>query len=120
MDQVVLEGLEFFAYHGFYKAERKIGNKYGIDICLSTNLELAAQADKLKDTIDYEKLYKLIDEEVKKPSKLLENIALRITNAVFRRFAQVQKVKIVVKKYNPPIGGVCSWACVKLKRRRQG
>ena len=27
-----LVGLEFFAYHGFYDEEQKMGNKYAVDI----------------------------------------------------------------------------------------
>ncbi|RZK29989.1 MAG: dihydroneopterin aldolase, partial [Hymenobacter sp.] len=32
MGQIALEGLEFFAFHGYYDEEQKIGNKYGVDI----------------------------------------------------------------------------------------
>ncbi len=119
MDKIILEGLEFFAYHGFYKAERRIGNKYGIDITLFVNAEIAASTDRLDDTIDYEKLYKIIDEEVKKPSKLLETIGLKIIKSIFKTFSKIHKIKILVKKYNPPIGGVCTFAAVELKRKRK-
>ena len=32
MGQIALEGMEFFAFHGYYDEEQKIGNKYGIDL----------------------------------------------------------------------------------------
>lgn len=34
---ISLEGLEFFAYHGFYDEEQKVGNKYSLDITIHTD-----------------------------------------------------------------------------------
>ena len=57
MGRITLEGLEFFAFHGYYDEEQKIGNKYGVDITVETTLEKAQTDDKLSETIDYEELY---------------------------------------------------------------
>jgi dihydroneopterin aldolase len=38
MGKITLEGLEFFAFHGYYDEEQKIGNKYGVDITIETFL----------------------------------------------------------------------------------
>ena len=42
MGQIALEGMEFFAFHGYYDEEQKIGNKYGVDLYIETNLNAAA------------------------------------------------------------------------------
>jgi 7,8-dihydroneopterin aldolase/epimerase/oxygenase len=119
MGKVALEGLEFFAYHGHYDEEQKIGNKYGVDIHVETSaLHDAGTQDRLAETIDYEKLYTIIKEEMKKPSRLLENIAQRIIKAVFISFPQVEGVEVVVSKFNPPIGGICRRAAVTLSDKR--
>jgi len=117
--QIILENIEFFAYHGYYDEEQKIGNKYTIDICVTANLETAAQNDRLADTINYEKLYKIVAEEMIKPTRLLEHIAQRIIDSCFQRFEQIENIEVCVAKHNPPIGGVCGKAKVVLKQARK-
>ena len=42
---VSLEGLEFFAYHGYYDEEQKVGNKYSVDVTVRADLKAAAVED---------------------------------------------------------------------------
>ncbi len=118
MGKITLEGLEFFAFHGYYDEEQKIGNKYGVDITIETSLDKAGTDDKLSETIDYEELYVIIREEMNKPSRLLENIGGRIMNAVFANFPLITFVDISISKFNPPIGGICRRAVVALSSDR--
>jgi dihydroneopterin aldolase len=118
MDAVSLEGLEFFAYHGYYEEEQKVGNKYAVDIKVAADFKQAALDDSLAETVNYEKLYELIAKEMKIPSRLLENIGERITAAVFNEFEQIEKIEVSVSKFNPPIGGVCTRAKITIKRER--
>lgn len=118
MGKVSLEGLEFFAYHGYYDEEQKIGNKYSVDISVYADLDEAAREDQLNETIDYEKLYKIITNEINRPSRLLEHIGKRIMDAVMEKFPMVKAVEVSVSKYNPPIGGVCHRAVVSLEQQR--
>lgn len=116
--EINLEGLEFFAYHGFYSEERKIGNKYGVDISITANVGDSAATDDLSKTIDYEKSYKIIKEVVEMPTKLLETISLRIVERIFAEFPEVLVVKVSVAKFNPPVGGICHKAKVTMEKRR--
>lgn len=118
MGVISLEGLEFFAYHGFYDEEQKVGNKYAVDISIEAVFDKAAEEDQLSGTVNYEKLYKIVFEEMAKPSRLLENIGKRIIKSTFHRFPEVQSVEVSVSKFNPPIGGVCNRARVVLKEKR--
>ncbi|MEJ0032338.1 MAG: dihydroneopterin aldolase [Bacteroidota bacterium] len=70
--KVILEGLEFHAYHGVYPHERSSGNKFEVDIEVETRFSASAFHDDLSGTLDYEDLYKVIKTEMEKPSKLLE------------------------------------------------
>ena len=119
MVTISLNQIEFFAYHGVYKEEQKIGNKYSVDISveISDDDEKEIQ-NKLSNTVNYEKLYKIVKDEMEKPAKLLENISRRIIYSVFDYFSIAQTVEVTVSKFNPPIGGVCSKAKVTVIRTR--
>lgn len=118
MGRITLEGLEFFAFHGYYDEEQKIGNKFGVDITVETSLEKAQIDDRLSETINYEALYKLILAEMNKPSRLLEHIGGRIINAVFESFPLITFIEVSISKFNPPIGGICRRAVVTLSKSR--
>ncbi len=118
MGQIALEGMEFFAFHGYYDEEQKIGNKYGLDLYIETDLSRAAVSDELQQTVNYEVLYALALEEMKLPARLLEHLGHRIIDRVYEHFPFVQSVKISVYKFNPPLGGICKWAKVTLEERR--
>ena len=119
MGRVTLEGLEFFAFHGYYEEEQKIGNKYGVDISVEMPLGKASENDRLADTINYEDLYNIIRSEMKKPSRLLENIGERIMKSVFEKFPLITYADVSISKFNPPIGGICKRAKVKLSKKRE-
>ena len=114
-----MEGMEFFAHHGYYQEEQKIGNKFAVDITVVTDLSDAAEHDVLEETIDYESLYKIIRHVMSEPTKLLEHLGKRIIDTVFEEFQQVSSVEVKVSKYNPPVGGICQRASVSLKENRQ-
>ncbi|MGI4835577.1 MAG: dihydroneopterin aldolase [Janthinobacterium lividum] len=119
MGQIALEGLEFFAFHGYYDEEQKIGNKYGVDIYLTTDLYAAGASDKLAETIDYEVLYRLVLAEMQQPARLLEHLAHRILDRVMGELPPVRRARVSVSKFNPPLGGICHRARVTLSRRRK-
>ncbi|OGX90250.1 dihydroneopterin aldolase [Hymenobacter coccineus] len=118
MGQIALEGMEFFAFHGYYDEEQRIGNKYGVDLYIRTNLLAAGASDKLDNTVNYEVLYRLVAEEMRAPARLLEHVAHRVLDRVMAELPHVQQVKISVSKFNPPLGGICHRARVTLKRKR--
>ncbi len=114
MGLIALEGMEFFSYHGYYDEEQKIGNKYAIDVSIETDLQKAAQTDKIRETINYEEIYRIVASVMHQRHRLLEHVAYKIINEVRVKFLDVHHVKVVVSKFNPPIGGVCAKARVEI------
>lgn len=119
MGKVALEGLEFFAYHGFYDEEQKIGNKYSVDVEVETDLMKAAARDTLAKTVNYEELYRMIAKVMANPTRLLEAINYRVMQEVFAHFPLALRVEVSISKFNPPIGGVCHRARVTMSKTRQ-
>lgn len=115
MGTIALEGLEFFAYHGFYDEEQKIGNKYSVDIVVTADFSEAARRDKLSATVNYEELYRITTGVMQRPARLLEHIAHSIIEEIRGAYPTVGEVEVSVSKFNPPVGGVCHRARITMK-----
>lgn len=116
--KVILEGLEFHAYHGVYPQERSSGNKFELDVEVETHFSESAFRDDLSGTINYEDVYALVKDEMSKPSKLLERVGHSIAERILKTFPEALAVKISISKFNPPIGGVCRKAAVTISKNR--
>lgn len=113
MNKVSLEGMQFFAYHGFYPQEQKIGTNFILDIHIFTDFLKATTTDDLSYTIDYQVVYQIIKEEMSIPSKLLEHVLSRIIDRIKVRFGKaMSSFEISIQKKNPPLGGICD--CSKI------
>lgn len=115
MGIISLEGLDFFAFHGFFEEEQKIGNRYSLDITIEADLKKASESDDLRETVDYSVLYQIASTVMKERSKLLEHVALKVIDRIRERYPNVEKIIVSVTKFNPPIGGVCTRAKVTLE-----
>src|SRR6188768_1668592 len=116
--RIALEGLEFHAFHGVYPHERESGNWFEVDIAVETDFSEAAQSDELAGTVNYETLFRMVKEEMEKPSRLLETVAEKIVDDVLKALPSVKSVELKISKLNPPIGGKCKKATVSLRKAR--
>lgn len=116
MGLIEIEGMEFYAYHGHFKQEQVVGNKFLVNIAIETNCTNAGQSDNLKDALDYQKVYSLIKEEMEQKSFLLENICKRVLDRLYNEFDTIQKATIKVSKINPPMGGQIEKVSITLSR----
>ena len=105
MSQISVEGMEFFAYHGCFQEEQIIGTRFMVDIHLEAETQQAEQTDDLKKTVNYQAAYQAVKEEMAVKSKLLEHVARRIVDRLFREFPNVSEISVKVSKMNPPVGG---------------
>lgn len=115
--EISLEGLEFFAYHGFYEEERQKGNNFTVDVKVSIPYT-GVNTEDLHNTVNYEGLYKITAEEMAKPSLLLETIAHNIIEQLFSKYPQITSAEVSVVKHNPPIEGNCKRSRVTLRSVR--
>lgn len=109
---IELQGMEFFAYHGVYEEERKMGNKYEVDIRIIVQQPSVQTPISLDQTIDYEEVYCILKQEIFKSTKLLETIARQVSAHLLERYPQALGVEVKVSKHNPPVGGICRKASV--------
>ena len=118
MGLIEIEGMDFFAYHGCFKEEQVIGTRFIVDAWLTTDTSEAETSDELIHTVNYQAVYALLRHEMEKHSHLLENVARRMIDAIYRDFNEVTHVKIKVSKLNPALahGGKIRQVSVTLER----
>lgn len=105
MGKIAIEGMRFYAFHGFYDEEQKIGNEYEVDIYVNTNFSAAATKDDLAGTVNYETIYRIVKIEMQKKTRLLEALAQRIIDKMKTIFDTMESVTIRISKLRPPISG---------------
>lgn len=105
MGKILIEGMEFYSYHGCFTEEQIVGNKFIVDVIIDYNLELAAETDELNETINYQSVFMLVKKEMNINSKLLENVSKRIADSIKENFPKINQLNVKVSKLNPPLGG---------------
>lgn len=114
MGKIAVEGLQFYAHHGFYKEEQVLGGKFVVDVYMETDFTEAALTDQLEKTINYEEVYRLVKGEMEVHSRLLEHVAQRIVTVVRRKYPALQQLTVRVSKHHPPLKGSVERVFVEL------
>lgn len=110
-----IENMKFYAYHGCNPEERRVGNEFYVTVEYAYDMLPAAKADDLELAVDYAAIYRIVSEQMAKPSNLLENVTLRIVKAIREAFPQIIKGTVTVVKMHPPVGGACEKAEVSME-----
>ena len=118
-DRIILEGMEFYGFHGANPEERALGQSYVVDLEVELDLRNPGGSDRLVDTVSYSHLYRTVKLVMEGESKnLLEATAQSIADRVLTEFP-VKGVRVRVKKPRPPIrGSVIDNAAVEIYRCR--
>ena len=112
MGKVLLEGMEFFGYHGMYPEEHVLGNRFLINLELDTDFEDAMVTDRLEGTVDYAQLYQLVKLRMENRVQLLEHLGYSIIQDIRAAYPQVSRIQITLKKRQPAIGGLVKFSGV--------
>jgi dihydroneopterin aldolase len=99
---IELKGLKFFADHGLYEEEARIGNQFEVDITLECQApeHIVTSID---ETINYVEVYRITEEVFKVRKRLLETAVMEIAEKLQARFPELEKLTISIRKLNPPI-----------------
>ena len=116
MGFIQIEGMEFYAFHGHFREEQIVGNRFLVDLTIETEMDKAVASDNLRDAVNYQKAYEIVRLEMEKKSHLLEHIAGRILNALYSELEGIRKATVKVSKMNPPVGGKTGSVSVVMSR----
>ena len=118
-DRIILNGIQFYGFHGCNDFEKQLGQKFLVDVVVEVSLMNAGKSDDLSDTISYSHLFRAVKSVMEGPSRnLLESVVAEIADRIMNEF-EVDSVKIRLLKLAPPIRmGVMDSAGVEIYRRR--
>lgn len=116
MDQIRVEGIKLFGYHGCLDEEGLIGTDYRVDVCVWGDLYRASISDQLEDTLDYVVINRIVADEMGVRSKLLEHVAKRILDRILVEMGGVAEAEIKLSKLHPPINGDVEKVTVVMRR----
>lgn len=105
MDKIILNQMSFYAYHGAFPEENKLGQRFIVDLELRLDLQRAGQTDQLQYSVDYGQVFQVVQTVVEKEQfQLIEALAEKIADVLLTKFS-VPEVLVRVTKPDPPIPG---------------
>ncbi|XP_071724333.1 dihydroneopterin aldolase 2-like [Rutidosis leptorrhynchoides] len=118
-DKLVLRGMMFHGYHGVKPEERKLGQKFLIDVDAWMDLRKACQSDQLTDTLSYTDIYRIVKGIVEgTPQNLLESVAQLISSTTLAKHPQVTAIRVKVGKPHVAVQGPIDYLGVEILRYR--
>ena len=119
MDRIVVEGIEFYGYHGAFYEEQVVGHRYLVDAEIRTDTQTAAASDSLPDAVNYaEVARRIVEVGTREQYRLLEALAERIAAVILKEYEGVESIRLKVCKERPPMDTIAARVCVEIERAR--
>ena len=115
INEINVEGIELYAYHGCLEEEAKIGGNYIVDVNMTVDFTQSAIDDDLTKTIDYCSVFEICKSQRAIRSKLIEQVCLRIDNQIMASHPTIISLKVKVTKLLPPMNGNVKKVSVEIK-----
>lgn len=117
MDQIIIENLETFGYHGVFEEEAFLGQKFIVSARLYLDTRKAGKTDDLKESLDYGEVCQMIKKIVEtKRFMLIERLAEEIAERLLLTFSKIDHVQIIVKKPWAPVQVSLDTVSVSIER----
>ena len=103
MTRIFVQDLEFFAYLGFFEEERRVGNRFNLNLEVEATEE-AGKSDLLEDTLDYAGLAQTaVDAATASKYATVERAVDEIGSRILANFPRAQSVRVRLAKLSPPM-----------------
>lgn len=105
MNIIRVYGIRTYSFHGCLPEEAQIGGDFEIDVDLWVDFKASAIEDDLTKTVNYVEVNSVVEEEMAIRADLIETVAYRIVNRLKENHKQVEKIRVEIRKINPPLDG---------------
>lgn len=113
---IILDRMEFRAFHGCYDLEQKVGNRFTVDLEITAELGDVAREDCVEKAVNYLLVYETVRGQMRTTQRTIERVATNIIDALYDRFPQIRRIRCKVSKLAPPLGGKLDRVSVVLER----
>ena len=115
---IELIGLVVFGHHGYLEEERRLGQRFLVDLWVDVR-GVASASDRIEDTVDYRRLAAVVREVFGGEERLLlEGLAGAIADGIVERFDAVERVRVRVRKPDVVLDPPVEHAAVIVERLR--
>ncbi|MFI3314521.1 MAG: dihydroneopterin aldolase [Rikenellaceae bacterium] len=112
---IEIEKMEFYAFHGCFEAEKRVGNRFEVYLRVECDASKAVESDMVGDTVNYVTLFECVKCEMEKTHNILESVAANTLRSIAQNFPTIERCKIKISKLNPPLGGVVDKVSVTME-----
>jgi len=119
MDVIRLNNMIFYAHHGYYKAERELGQKFEVDVVMDCDFSAAVKTDRLEEAVNYRDVYNRVATIFNSTKfTLLETLAETIAAEILEHFS-IHSIRIRVRKPQVSMNGFLDNVEVEIFRERR-
>lgn len=105
MDEIRIDNLEVYAYHGVFPEENEKGQTFYVNMVLYLDTREAGKQDELTLSTHYGEVCHLVTDWMQKHTcKLIETVAENVAEEVLKKFPPVQALDVEIRKPEAPIG----------------
>jgi len=119
MDEIRIDNLEVYAYHGVFPEENEKGQPFFVNAVLYTDTRAAGLADELTLSTHYGEVCHTITRWMQEHTcKLIETVAENVAQEILLQYPLVKAVDLEIRKPEAPIGlpfesvSVKRWLCM--------
>jgi len=114
-----LNNIRIKAKHGYYPAEKELGQLFEVDVELHMDFSNALKSDNLADTVDFEAIYHDVKYIFSNHNHyLIEYVAGQIIDHLLDKYELIEKATIRIRKPHIPIDGILDNAEIEISRDR--
>lgn len=116
---IKLNEMVFYGFHGTHDEERRLGQRFIVNVKLHTDDAGDGQIRHLEDTVDYTKVYADIKEIMEtRQFYLLEACANTVADELLKNYSLLTRVELCIRKPSVPIQGSLASVEVQLCKAR--
>lgn len=118
-DRIFLRGVHVFARHGVLEEEKRLGQRFEIDVECGLDVSDYARRDAYEDALCYQSVHDIVRETAEgERFDLVEALAEAIAERLFARFEMLAEARVEIRKPSAPITGVFGTVGVAITRKR--
>lgn len=76
--RIVLNRMEFRAFHGCYDLEQQVGNRFTVDLEITAELGEVASEDCVEKAVNYLLVYETVREQMRVTQRTIERVSMNI------------------------------------------